>query len=242
MHSVSLRPHLHKFAGQAPVHQINSHTVVSDNKFNDFIATNLKMEPSNDINLSAASKSENNIAKKMTLPNVPQNRPIFPSIKKTIDSHAQYELRQPNERQESQENAQQPFLASTSSLNRDREAITLRGNLEILENVLIDVVSELKYHRQQVAIISAEKDTSGAVIQMGIAQAKNSVLSDELKTQQEMKRAERAQTREFERLKRQIDVLQGDTDTAETRLLQMQRRIMQLESQIGLPSSKFVSK
>jgi hypothetical protein len=37
---------------------------------------------------------------------------------------------------------------------------------------------------------------------MGIAQAKNSVLSDELKTQQEMKRAERAQEREFERVKR----------------------------------------
>lgn len=68
------------------------------------------------------------------------------------------------------------------------------------------------------------------------------MLSDELKTQQEMQRAERAQAREFERLKRQIDVLQGDTNTAETRLLQMQRRIMQLEGQIGLPSSKFVSK
>lgn len=73
-----------------------------------------------------------------------------------------------------------------------RNDITFRGQLEVLENILVDVVSELKYHRQQLSIISAEKDTSGAVIQMGIAQAKNAVLSEELKTNQELKRAERA--------------------------------------------------
>lgn len=43
------------------------------------------------------------------------------------------------------------------------ETMTFRGNLEMLEKVLIDVVSELKYHRRQIEIISAEKDTSGAV-------------------------------------------------------------------------------
>lgn len=99
----------------------------------------------------------------MTLPNVPQDRPIFPSIKKALDSQAHYDSRQNKERHSSTE-VLQPFPASTSNFNRDREAITLRGNLEIIENVLVDVVSELKYHRQQVAIISAEKDTSGAVI------------------------------------------------------------------------------
>lgn len=51
----------------------------------------------------------------------------------------------------------------------------------MLEHVLVDIVSELKYHKQQVSIISAEKDTSGAIIQMGLAQCKNSILSDELK-------------------------------------------------------------
>lgn len=69
----------------------------------------------------------------------------------------------------------------TQSLNRDKDAITLRGNLEILENVIVDIVSELKYHNQQLSILSAEKDTAAAVIQMNIAQAKNSVLSEELK-------------------------------------------------------------
>ena len=61
--------------------------------------------------------------------------------------------------------------------------MTFRGQLESLEKVIIDIVSELKYHRRQIEIISAEKDTSGAVVQMNIVQAKNSVLNDEHKLQ-----------------------------------------------------------
>ena len=120
--------------------------------------------------------------------------------------------------------------------------MTLRGNLELLEQVLVDIVTELKYHKQQVDIISAEKDTSGAMVQMNIAQAKNSILSEELKIQNEMKREERQQDRENERLLRQINVLQNDTTTAKTRLLQMQRRILELEGNVGLPQNKFIIK
>ena len=66
--------------------------------------------------------------------------------------------------------------------------MTVRGNLEMLEKVLIDVVSELKYHRRQIEIISAEKDTSGAVQYMNIVKAKNSALNDEFKLASEIKR------------------------------------------------------
>ena len=40
----------------------------------------------------------------------------------------------------------------------------MRGHLDNLEHVLNDMVTEIKYHRQQVAITSAEKDTVGAVV------------------------------------------------------------------------------
>ena len=77
---------------------------------------------------------------------------------------------------------------------------------------------------------------------MQIAQAKNSVLSEELKIQNEMKREARQQDKEHERLIRQIHVLQNDTTTAKTRLLQMQRRILELEGNAGLPQNKFIVK
>ena len=170
--------------------------------------------------------SGTNIATKMSLPKGPVGVPVFPSIRQHVEGN-QEDL--PERRSVKSQERRDEFLSNTSALGRDKENVTLRGNLEIFEKVLVDIVSELKYHRQQLSIISAEKDTSGAVIQMGIAQAKNSVLSDELKNQHEMKRQERTQNREFERVRRQIEVLNGDTNTADTRLLQMQRRILQLE-------------
>jgi hypothetical protein len=66
-------------------------------------------------------------------------------------------------------------------LNTSKEGFTLRGHLESLESAIVEMVSELKYHRHQVGIISAEKDTSGAVAEMNIVQAKNCVLNSEYK-------------------------------------------------------------
>ena len=45
-----------------------------------------------------------------------------------------------------------------------KESMTFRGQLESLEQVLIDIVSEIKYHKRQVEIVKAEKDTTGAVL------------------------------------------------------------------------------
>lgn len=66
--------------------------------------------------------------------------------------------------------------------DKSKEQFTMRGHLDSLETVLNDMVTELKYHQQQVQIISAEKDTSGALLEMNIVQARNQVLNDEYKT------------------------------------------------------------
>lgn len=46
------------------------------------------------------------------------------------------------------------------------------------------------------------------------------------------------QEKEFKKLHDQADVLQNDTYTANTRLLQMQRRLIELERAVGLPPDK----
>ena len=99
----------------------------------------------------------------------------------------------------------------------------------------MDIVSELKYHRHQVGIVSAEKDTSGAVAEMNILQAKNSVLNAEYQLEQVIKRADRQQNTEYDRIHRQMDMIQTDSNTQNTRLLQLQRRIYELQGFIGLP-------
>jgi hypothetical protein len=52
--------------------------------------------------------------------------------------------------------------------DKNKEQFTMRGHLDSLELVLNDMVTELKYHSQQVHITHAEKETSGAVLQMNI--------------------------------------------------------------------------
>ena len=120
----------------------------------------------------------------------------------------------------------------------NKENMTFRGQLESLEAVLIDVGSEIKYHRRQIEIIKAEKDTTGAVVQMNIVNTKNTLLNEEYKMCEEIKRANRKQDREFEKLHNQVDVLDNETYTANTRLMQMQRRILEVEQIVGLPPKK----
>ena len=76
-------------------------------------------------------------------------------------------------------------------------------------------------------------------MQMNIVKAKNGVLNEEYKLQEEIKRNNKVQEKEFVKLHNQTDVLKNDSYTANTRLLQMQRRIIELEGLVGVPSEKF---
>ena len=116
-----------------------------------------------------------------------------------------------------------------------KETMTFRGQLESLETVLLDMVSEIKYHRRQIEIIKAEKETTGAVLQMNIVQNKNQILNEEYKLAQQIKQNNRKQNKEFENLHRQVEVLHSDSATCNTRLLQMNRRILEIEEIVGLP-------
>ena len=74
---------------------------------------------------------------------------------------------------------------------------------------------------------------------MNIVKNKNQSLNEEYKLGEEIKRQNGDQEKHYEKIHRQIDVLNNDTYTANTRLLQMQRRITELESVVGMPPQKF---
>lgn len=97
----------------------------------------------------------------------------------------------------------------------------MRGHLDSLEAVLNDMVTELKYHQQQVAIVAAEKDTAGAVLQMNIVNAKNSILNEEFRNRQDINRDNEQQQKAYEKLNRQIDVIKLDHNTENTRIMQL---------------------
>lgn len=83
-----------------------------------------------------------------------------------------------------------------------KESMTFRGQLESLEQVLIDVVNEIKYHRRQIEIISAEKDTTGAILQMNIVKNRNASLNEEYKLAEEIRRMNDGQAKDYDKLHR----------------------------------------
>jgi hypothetical protein len=71
---------------------------------------------------------------------------------------------------------------------------------------------------------------------MNIVKSKNASLNEEFKLGKEITRANQDQEKAFKKLNDQVEVLNNDTYTANTRLLQMQRRIVELEGAVGVPS------
>lgn len=115
----------------------------------------------------------------------------------------------------------------------------MRGHLDDIEKVLNDMVTELRYHRQQVGICSAEKDTLGAVLQMNIVKDKNGVLNEEYKNREDIKRANECQEACYEKYHRQLNAIQMDHNTENTRIMQLQRRIHDQEGHIGIAQQKW---
>ena len=112
----------------------------------------------------------------------------------------------------------------------------MRGHLDSLETVLNDMVTELKYHQQQVQITSAEKDTSGALLEMNIVKGRNEVLNEEYKLKQDVKRQNENQVKVYEKLNKQLDAINLDHNTENSRILALQRRIWDTETALGIPT------
>ena len=91
-------------------------------------------------------------------------------------------------------------------------------------------------------IISAEKDTSGALLQMNIVQARNQVLNEEYKCRQALKREDETQHRCYDKFTRQLDSIQLDHNTENARILALQRRVWDTESALGIPMQAWGNK
>ena len=99
-------------------------------------------------------------------------------------------------------------------------------------------MTEIKYHRQQVTIIRGEKDTLDTVLTMKIADTKKSVQNDEARVRADMDRARRTQKTETQRLQGQVRTLNVETNTIAQKLLGLQRRVIEMESNVGIHGPK----
>ena len=124
---------------------------------------------------------------------------------------------------------------ATNSAN----AATLKGKLASLEEQIQLVADEMNNHKKDVVSLKNEKDTLQEILKMKTHEVKNTLLQELNKVEDEMKRHFSHQTSENSILQQQITSLKAEKTALQNQLIALQRRISDLEMQVGTDDVKF---
>ena len=118
-------------------------------------------------------------------------------------------------------------------------AATLKGKLASLEEQIQIVADEMNTHKKDVVSLKNEKDTLQEILKLKTHEVKNTLLQELNKVEDEMKRHFSHQTSENSRLQQQITSLKAEKTALQNQLIALQRRISDLEMQVGTDDVKF---
>jgi len=110
---------------------------------------------------------------------------------------------------------------------------SLKGKLSLIETMIKTINEEITQHKKDVQHLKSEKDSLQSVLTIKTTDVKEA-LFDELKgLESEMRRHFNHQKAENSRLQQQVTVLRGEKTSLHQQLIGLQRRINELEMQIG---------
>lgn len=110
---------------------------------------------------------------------------------------------------------------------------SLKGKLVSLEKLVQALTEDLNFHKKEVQVLRSEKETLENVLNMKTQDVRNSLMTEISRVEDEMKRHFAHQKAENSRLQQQITQLKGEKTALQQQLLGLQRRINELELQIG---------
>ena len=116
---------------------------------------------------------------------------------------------------------------------------TLKGKWASLEEQIQLVADEMNTHKNDVISLKNEKDTLQEILKLKTHEVKNTLLQELNKVEDEMKRHFSHQTSENSRLQQQITSLKAEKTALQNQLIALQRRISDLEMQVGSDDVKF---
>jgi chromosome segregation ATPase len=114
---------------------------------------------------------------------------------------------------------------------------SLKGKLLSLEEMIRALTEEMNFHKKEVQILRSEKDTLENVLNMKTQDVRKSLMNEIYRVEEEMKRHFAHQKAENNRLQQQINQLKGEKTALQQQLLALQRRISELELQVGQDES-----
>ena len=118
-------------------------------------------------------------------------------------------------------------------------AATLKGKLQTLEESISIVAEEMNAHKKEVASLKSEKDSLTELLRLKNNEVKQTLTQELNKVEEEMKRHFAHQKAENSRLQQQISQLKTEKTVLSNQLQAIQRRIVDLEMQVGNDDLKY---
>ncbi len=95
------------------------------------------------------------------------------------------------------------------------------------------LADELNYHKKDVHILRSEKETLESVLTMKTQDVRKTLTNELFKVEEEMKRHYAHQKAENARIQQQVTALKGEKTALDMQLIELQRRMDELELQVG---------
>ncbi len=110
----------------------------------------------------------------------------------------------------------------------------LKGKLSALEEMILQLADELQYHKKEVQVLRSEKETLESVLTMKTQDVRKTLTNENFKVEEEMKRHYSHQKAENARIQQQVTSLKGEKTALDMQLLELERRMAELELQVGV--------
>eukprot|EP00388_Colpodella_angusta_P021284 GDKJ01053895.1.p1 GENE.GDKJ01053895.1~~GDKJ01053895.1.p1 ORF type:complete len:139 (-),score=41.87 GDKJ01053895.1:412-828(-) len=109
----------------------------------------------------------------------------------------------------------------------------LKGKINGLEDIIAQQNDELAAQRAEIEVLRAEKSNIEIHYQGQLTELKKAMVNDVSRIQEEVKRSLATQKAENGRLQQQVTTLKGEKTSLQQQILGLQRRIQEIEEQIG---------
>lgn len=125
------------------------------------------------------------------------------------------------------------MAAGSATSTTGNNTTNLKGKLVSLEDMIRNLAEELNFHKQEVQVLRSEKDTLESVLTMKTQEVRKALTNENFKVEEEMKRHYSHQKAENSRLQQQVTQLRGEKTALDMQLLELERRMAELELQVG---------
>jgi chromosome segregation ATPase len=109
----------------------------------------------------------------------------------------------------------------------------LKGKLNNLNDTVRQLQEQLNTHKKEVQILRSEKETLESVLTMKQQDTRKALTNELHRVEEEIKRHYANQKAEGTRLQQQVTQLKNDKTSLEKDIIRIQKRIEELELQIG---------